>query len=337
VTLAVPARHRYHLLAVNQVQRETENAVSIAFDVPPELKETYRYRSGQFVTVKVPIDDAEHFRSYSMSSAPGLDPHLQVTVKRIPGGLVSSWLHDTIGPGSVLEVSPPAGAFVLDERDHDVAAFAAGSGIVPVFSILKSALANGTGRFSLLYANRDREDTIFAAALDDLGARYTDRFTLVHHLDVERGFVDCGTVAALIRPDQYVFVCGPAPFMAAVEAAAAATGVPSDRVYVERFTPAEDGPSAPVDDIKIVITLGRQTETVQHRANTTILQSARSVGLRAPSSCESGACATCMARLVEGRAELRNNEALTADEIADGWILTCQAVPVTPVVRVIYE
>jgi 3-ketosteroid 9alpha-monooxygenase subunit B len=336
VTGAIPVRHRYHPLAVRGVRRETVDAVSIAFDVPAELEETYRYRAGQFVTLRVSIGGAEHFRSYSMSSAPGLDPHLEVTVKRVPAGLVSNWLHDTVRAGTVLEVSRPAGAFVLEGRDHDVAAFAAGSGITPVFSILKSALGGRVRRFSLLYANRDRDASIFADALDELATRHTGRLALVHHLDVERGFVNCGTVAAQVRPDQAVFVCGPAPFVATVEAAAAASGVPADRIHVERFTPAEGAPSGPVDDITVVITLGRQTETVQHRANTTILQAARSVGLRAPSSCEAGTCATCMARLVEGAAQMRDNEALTPDEIADGWILTCQAVPVTPVVKVVY-
>ena len=334
---SVPVRHRYHPLAVREVRRETVDAVSILFDVPAELEETYRYRAGQFVTLRVSIGGAEHFRSYSMSSAPGLDPYLQVTVKRVPAGLVSNWLYDTVAAGTVLEVSPPAGSFVLEGGDGDVAAFAAGSGITPVFSILKSALAGRVSRCSLLYANRDRGASIFADALDELAARHTGRFELVHHLDVERGFVDCGTVAGRVGPDQVVFVCGPAPFMATVEAAAVARGVPAGRIHVERFTPVGDAPAGAVDDITVVITLGRRTETVQHRANTTILQAARSVGLRAPSSCEAGTCATCMARLVEGGARMRNNEALSPDEIADGWILTCQAVPVTPVVKVVYE
>jgi 3-ketosteroid 9alpha-monooxygenase subunit B len=337
VTVTTPIRHRYHALPVRQVQAETDDAVSIGFDVPIDLVEAFAYRPGQFVTLKVEINGEEHLRSYSMSSVPGLDDDLRVTVKRVPGGLVSNWLNDIVSPGGVLESSPPAGAFVLVDDGHDVVVFAAGSGITPVYSILKSGLFDSTRHFRLLYANRDRDTAIFADELDELAISHADHLTVVHHFDVDKGFVDAAIVVEFLGLDEEVYVCGPTPFMDIVQAAVASQGIPVERVHVERFTPAEQPEAGPIDDIQIVVTLGRQTKTVTHRANTTILQSARAAGLRTPSSCETGTCATCMARLVEGAVEMRNNEVLTPDEVAEGWILTCQAVPVTRAVKVVYE
>jgi ferredoxin-NADP reductase len=337
--VTVPERHRYHALSVRRVQRETADAASIVFDVPDELAPAFSYRPGQFVTLKVNIAGEPQFRSYSMSSAPELDEHLQVTVKRVAGGLVSNWLNDNVTTGCVLDVSPPGGSFVLGDGRHDVVGFGAGSGITPLFSIVKSGLARGGRRFRLLYANRDRAAAIFADELDALADAHPEHFALTHHFDIDRGFVDCATVAAYVGTDSdvEVFICGPPPFMDRAQAAIASRAVPAERVHIERFTPAEEPPAGDVDEMKITITVGGRTATVPHRANTTILHAARSAGLRAPSSCETGACATCMARVVEGAAHMRHNEALTADEVADGWILTCQAVPVTPVVTVVYE
>jgi 3-ketosteroid 9alpha-monooxygenase subunit B len=336
---AVPAMHRHHALRVEQVTRETKDAVSIVFDVPPELDQTFTYRPGQFVTLKLHIDDEDWFRSYSMSSSPGVDGALQVTVKRVPDGMVSNWLNDHVAAGTVLDVSPPAGTFVLADAPRDVVAFAAGSGITPVYSILKAALADGSIDIRLLYANRDRDATIFADELDALAAQHTARFRLVHHLDVDRGFVSCASVHELIGDDRGAdaFICGPPPFMDTVQTALHAAGWPESRIHVERFTPVEETPAGPVADIEVVITIGRETKTVAHRGGATILQSARSAAMRPPASCESGTCATCMARVVEGAVDMRNNEALTDDEVRDGWVLTCQSVPTTRVVKVVYE
>jgi ferredoxin-NADP reductase len=321
------------------VFRETADAVSVVFDVPPHLVEIFSYRAGQFVTLKLCLGGEDQVRSYSMSSSPGIDDDLQVTVKRVPGGVVSNWINDHVVAGTALDVNPPGGAFTLEDGDREVVAFAAGSGITPVFSILKRALAESVSEVRLLYANRDRESAIFAAPLDELASCHSDRFTLVHHFDVDRGFVGCATVTSFLdgAREAETFVCGPAPFMKIVEHALDANHVPSERIHIERFTPADDEPEGDADDIEIVITLGRQTARVAHRANTTILHAARSAGLNAPSSCETGNCATCMARLTEGVAEMRHNDALSPDEVADGWILTCQALPITPVVEVVYE
>jgi ferredoxin-NADP reductase len=306
------------------------------------LATQYRYRAGQFVTVHAMLDGEPYARSYSMSSSPEVDDDLQVTVKRVPDGIVSNWLNDTVAEDTVLDIAPPGGSFVLSDTTDDIVAFAAGSGVTPVISIIKSALATTSRQVRLLYANRDRESTIFANALDGLAADQPDRFDIDHHFDVDRGFIDAEEVTAFLGEarDAHFYICGPGPFMDTVETTLRDLGVDSGRVHIERFTPADPAgaeSSAPPDEIEITATLGTKSVTVAHREGLTVLQSVRGAGLRAPSSCEQGNCATCMARLVEGEVEMRVNDVLTPDEVDEGWILTCQAVPQTPRVAVVYE
>ncbi len=338
-TMAAAARHRYHPLRVQRVIRETPEAQSIVFDVPAELAGAFAYEAGQFITIRAVLDGETHLRSYSMSSSPAVDSELRVTVKRVPGGLISNWLNDTVGEGDVLEVTPPGGSFVLGRGEHDIVAFAAGSGITPVFSILKTALA-ATGRcIRLLYANRDRAVAIFGDELVALTARYPGRLAVEHHEDLVCGFIDRDEVTRVARDarDAAYYICGPGGFMETVEAALRDLGVDQSRVHIERFTPAGEPAAGPADGGTVIIKLGGKTVRAAHRHNSTLLQTARFAGLRVPSSCEGGSCATCMARVVRGHAVMRNNEALTADEVAEGWVLTCQAVPVTPVIEVAYE
>ena len=340
VTWPAAVRERYHALTVKRTVAETDDATSIVFDVPPSLAHAYRYTSGQFVTVRVVVDDEAQLRSYSMSSAPGIDADLQVTVKRVPDGVVSNWLNDKVAAGDVLDVSTPTGTFVLDDSDDDVVLFAGGSGITPIFSIAKTALQSTARNVRVFFANRDRTSAIFGDALDALAG---DRLCVHHHADVTNGFVTADDIVRFAgdRAATY-YVCGPAPFMEIVDTALLERGVARERIHIERFTPAVgepiDEPVAEAEQAEaVVITLGNKTETVAQRGRSTILQSARWAGLKAPSSCEAGHCATCMARVVEGRVEMLNNEVLTDDEVAEGWVLTCQSIPVTPLVKVVYE
>ncbi|WP_051105793.1 ferredoxin--NADP reductase [Parafrankia discariae] len=358
---AVAARHRYYPLRVLRVVTETAEARSIAFDVPSDLTEVFAYKAGQFVTLRLPAGGGTAVRSYSMSSSPVVDAELRVTVKRVPGGLISNWLHDTVGEGQVLDVLPPAGTFVLDRGERDIVAFAAGSGITPVFSIVRTALVSSARRVHLLYANRDRPAAIFGDELDALVKQYPGRLVVEHHEDVARGFVGHADVARVVgaHADAVHYVCGPAAFMDVVAAGLRDTGVSPAQVHIERFTPLDEpaaqldpaaqpdpdlGPPpgegrgvTAMDDIEVTIKLGGRTVTTTHRRPNTLLATARFAGLRPPSSCETGSCATCMARIVQGGAEMRINDALTPDEVAEGWVLTCQAVPTTPVVEVVYE
>ena len=342
-----PPRHHYEALGVKRVIAETDDSVSLVFDVPPAVADDFAYEAGQFVTLRVVIDGETHHRSYSMSSAPAVDDELQVTVKRVPGGVVSNWVCDTLAAGDVVDVSTPTGRFVLTEGDEDVVAFAGGSGITPIFSIIKEALHTTPRRISLLLANRDRPSAIFGDALDALAGDFPDRLVVDHHEDVASGFVGPDDVArAAQRLDRAAFyICGPTGFMDIVEHTLLGDGVDPARIHIERFTPAAPAaePTTPEpvdaadDAISVTITVGNRTETVAQRGSSTVLESARWAGLGAPSSCEAGHCATCMAQVVEGRVEMRKNDVLTPEEVADGWVLTCQSVPVTPVVRVVYE
>ncbi len=336
--------HGFHPLRVRRVVAETTEAISLVLDVPPELEADFAYMAGQFVTFRLMIDGRPVLRSYSMSSSPDVDDELQVTVKRVAGGVVSNWIADAVSAGDTLECTRPAGIFCLRAAGSDILAYAGGSGITPVYSLLKTALATTDRRVHLLYANRDRESAIFTAELDALAERYPGRLGIVHHFDVSGGFVEADAIRshAAATTDPEVFICGPGPFMDLVERTLHEDGIGPERIHIERFTPADLLPEPepePVGDTaatRVEIELDGRVETTVHRPGTTILQTARQLGLTPPSSCEAGNCATCMGRLLEGSAAMRTNNALTDEEVEEGWILTCQAVPNPPSVRVIY-
>jgi 3-ketosteroid 9alpha-monooxygenase subunit B len=339
--------HAFHPLLVRDVVDETADARSLVLEIPDDLTHAFAYRAGQFVTFRLRIDGEPQLRSYSMSSSPDVDDDFRVTIKRVPGGAASTWLVDNVRPGDLLETNCPAGVFCLGAEERDVVAFAGGSGITPIFAIVKSALATTSRRVRLLYANRDTDSIIFAAALDALARRHPGRLEVVHHLDSDTGFLDADAVTAHIADagaGDY-FICGPGPFMTVVEDGLLKPRVDPKRIHIERFTPREDMPAPTAPTVtnehgvatEVTIELDGRVETTSHRAGTTVLQTARQTGLQPPFSCENGDCATCMARLVEGTATMRANNALTDDEVEEGWILTCQAVPDGPSVHVIYD
>lgn len=346
--------HGFHPLCVRRVVAETPEAGSFVLDVPEGLRAAFAYEAGQFCTFRVWIDGSPHLRCYSMSSAPAVDGELAVTVKRVPGGLVSNWMLDNLGPGDEVEATRPAGVFRLAPGAADVVAYSGGSGITPVFSLVKTALATTGRRVRLLYANRDPEAVIFARALDGLAARHPERLQVVHRYDVEHGYVDADAVCSVLPPpgaEADIYVCGPGPFMDVVEAALLDRGVDPGRIHIERFTPGEPdlvleveedaaapaGAGAPgAAATTVTIDLDGRVETTEHRAGTTILQTARQVGMAPPFSCESGSCATCMAQVLEGSVSMHVNNALTDDEVDEGWVLTCQSVPTSATVRVRY-
>jgi ferredoxin-NADP reductase len=237
----------------------------------------------------------------------------------------------------------PQGRFVLDSSERDIVAFAGGSGITPVFSLIRTALAGTGRRVRLFYANRTADSVIFAGLLCGLADEYGDRIAVHHHLDSEHGVVTADALTEFLgdADDGEYFVCGPTLFMDAVEATLRAAGVPSGQVHLERFVTAT--PDALADlageaaTEQVTIELDRRATVAEYRPGNTLLQTARLAGLKAPSSCETGSCGTCIAQVVEGAARMLNNNALTDDEVADGLVLTCQAMPTTKTVRVVYE
>ncbi|MFZ2172912.1 MAG: ferredoxin--NADP reductase [Rhodococcus sp. (in: high G+C Gram-positive bacteria)] len=304
------------------------------------------YRAGQFCTFRVHVDGEELFRSYSMSSAPETDGELMTTVKRVPGGKVSNWLLDNVVEGDEVELTRPAGTFCLRPTEAPLLGFSGGSGITPILSLAKSTLAATDRPVRLLCADRDGDSAIFDAVLSELVERYPGRLTVVRHFDDQRGLLDAAAVQDFVGTDgdADIYLCGPEPFMAMVESALPGPG----KVFSERFgtaaplgetaaepAAASDAPTAELEGT-VTIVLARKKTSVPRKAGETLLESARRAGLSPPFSCEAGNCATCIAKIVEGSATMRVNDALDEDEIADGYILTCQAVPDSVSIKVQY-
>jgi 3-ketosteroid 9alpha-monooxygenase subunit B len=342
---AAPDR-AFHPLRVAAVIAETDEACSLVFAVPPELARTFAYRPGQFLTVRIPSDrDGSVARCYSLCSSPLTGDPLTVTVKQTPGGYASHWIADNIGAGSVLEVLPPAGMFVPSSLDDDFLLLAAGSGITPVMSILKSVLAAGRGRAVLVYANRDERSVIFGAALKELAASAGSRLVVVHWLDVLQGLPEAARLAPLIRPfaRYQIFASGPDQFLSVVREAAATVGVPPRGVRVERFLSLQhnpfDAPEPAAGGIAatLEVTLDGQTRSLEWPAGRRMLDVLIDAELDAPFSCRDGICGACACQVTGGKVEMTNNEVLEEADLADGYILACQSVALTAEVSVSYQ
>lgn len=339
---------RYHALKVRAVTEETHDAKSVVFEVPPELAETFKYRPGQFLTLRLPVLGRHLPRCYSMSSAPTLEAHLRVTVKRVKDGRGSNWVCDHVRAGDRLEVMAPAGVFTPVSLQGDFLLCAGGSGITPVFSILRSALAHGQGRIRLLYANRDERSVIFRDELNALAAAHPARLQVIHWLDSVQGVPSVAQLAELARPwaQAQAFICGPGLFMDAMVSALEKAGMPGEQVHVERFVSLPDeedvaainaaapAPAATVERATVEMELDGEVYTLEVGGTETLLDAALKAGINAPHSCQAGMCASCMCQVVEGEVHLRHNEVLDAKDLAKRWTLSCQALPTTERVKV---
>jgi 3-ketosteroid 9alpha-monooxygenase subunit B len=335
----------YYTLRVADVVPETDEACSLVFDVPPELAAAFRYQPGQFLTLRIPSEvTGSVARCYSLSSSPLTGDQLTVTVKQTQAGYASRWVRANVRPGTQLDVLPPAGMFVPSSLDDDFLLLAAGSGITPVMSILKSVLAAGRGRVVLVYANRDERAVIFGAALKTLAASAGARLLVVHWLDVLQGLPTADGLVPLVRPfaAYQIFASGPDPFLGAVRQAAAAIGVPPRGVRVERFMSLQHNPfDAPEPTAAGVaatleVTLDDETRSLDWPAGRRMLDVLLDAGLDAPFSCREGICGACACQLTSGKVDMMNNEVLEDADLADGYILACQSVALSPEVSVTY-
>lgn len=335
----------FYQVPVAEVIRETGDASSLVLGVPPPLAAAFAYRPGQFVTVRVPSDQTGSVaRCYSLCSSPLAGDPPAITVKRTAGGYASNWILDNVTAGTVLDVLPPAGTFCPPSLDGEFLLFAAGSGITPVISILKSVLAAGRGRVALVYANRDEQSVIFAAELRRLAASAAGRLVVLHWLDSLQGIPAAAALAALARP--YAawepYVCGPDPYLAVVRAALGRLGVPAKRIRAERFlsladNPFEETPAAGGGmTATLSVDLDGVTRTLPWQPGIRMLDVLIDAGLAAPHSCRQGICGACACQLVAGEVEMAHNEVLEAADLADGYILACQSVPLTKEVRITY-
>jgi 3-ketosteroid 9alpha-monooxygenase subunit B len=327
----------FHELRVAGVVEETHDTRSYLLEVPPALAERFRYRAGQYLSFEVPQGAESIVRCYSLASSPERGEPPKVTVKRVPGGRGSGWFHDAVAAGARLRALAPLGRFVLHASDAPLLFFAGGSGITPVVSLIKAALATTRRRLRLFYANRDARSVIFAAELAALAREAPSRLDLIHHLDDAGGFVSAEELRAARAgfEDAEHYLCGPAPFMALVEQTLRATGVGDERIRIERFELPEEhaatgvaaaAPGAELPAV-IVVHLEGRTHRVPYRAGQTILEAARAAGLSPPFACEEAYCGSCAAKRVRGDVALDRNDVFGAQDLEAGWILTCHGRP----------
>lgn len=351
---------KFHTLKIIDIVRETADAVSVAFEVPDNLKQEYTYKQGQYLTLKFFVNGEELRRSYSICSSPVEENELRVAIKKVKDGRMSTYINDKIKVGDSMEVMIPMGNFYTElnpAHKKNYVLFAGGSGITPMLSILKTALKlEPNSTVTLFYGNNDEASTIFKKQIDSIAANNPERLKVYHvlcnapagHSQALQGLMTKEKNIELIKnfvsstTDNEYFICGPGPMMDNVVAALKELKIDETRVHIEYF-------SAPVvadDSKKITPSIVGTTATIimdgdQHTVtledNETILEAALRIGIDAPYACQGGSCCTCRALLEGGKVEMAVNYALSASEVKQGYILTCQSRPTTPNVVVNYD
>jgi 3-ketosteroid 9alpha-monooxygenase subunit B len=340
-------------LQLADVVEETLDARSLVFCVPdgpdaPDIPaDRLRYAPGQFLTLRVPSDRTGSVaRCYSLCSSPFTGDPMTVTVKRTDDGYASNWLCDHAHAGMKIHVLAPSGTFVPKTLDTDFLLLAAGSGITPMMSICKSALAEGSGKVVMVYANRDENSVIFGAALRELAAKYPDRFTVVHWLESVQGLPSAAQLTGLVSPHARhdAYICGPGPFMVAAEEALKAVG--AERIHLEVFKSLESDPFAAVvieeDDshegpATAIVTLDGEKHEVIWPRKAKLLDVLLDKGLDAPFSCREGHCGACAVLKKCGDVDMEVNDVLEQSDLDEGLILGCQARPRSDSVEVTYD
>ncbi|MDP9896502.1 ring-1,2-phenylacetyl-CoA epoxidase subunit PaaE [Variovorax boronicumulans] len=358
----------FHPLRVKAIEPDTHEAVIVSFEVPADLQEVFGFTQGQYLTLRHDIDGQDLRRSYSICA--GLDDgELRVGVRKVRGGVFSNWINASLQPGDTLQVMAPQGRFFVpiepaSARHH--VGIAGGSGITPILSIMKTVLAREpASRFTLIYGNRQLQSTMFKEEIEDLKNRYMTRLVLLHvfsdeHTDSPLGFgvmnrEKIGEFLQSVVPAKridHVYVCGPFQMNDEAEAALLAAGVPEDRIHIERFGVALPSTSSsgqvgavvhepqPGDAKQARITIvrdGLQREITFTEGQPSILDAASAAGLEVPFSCTSGVCGTCRAKCVDGEVRMERNFALDKNEVAAGFVLTCQAHPLTDRVTLSFD
>ena len=364
---AVP---RFHDLTVARVNPEAAGAVAITFAVPAELQERFAFEPGQFLTLRSTIDGQDVRRNYSICSTRsryGSHGELEVGIRPMEGGVFSNWAATQLKAGDTLAVMPPDGRFTIRKpRALHRVGFAAGSGITPILSIIASTLEESdSAKFTLVYGNRRMSSVMFNEALQDLKDKYKNRLTLIHVLSRQaqevpllEGRIDAAKVQQLIdtllpaKSMDEVFLCGPEAMIDAVQGALTSAGVPAERIYSERFTSptlenltpdarraavVQPDPEAPAGQVQLTVLIDGKSQELAMRTDQHVLDVALSAGLDLPYSCKAGVCCTCRAKVLDGAVVMDKNFTLEADEMAQGFVLSCQARPTSDRLVVSYD
>lgn len=355
----------FHTLVVKDLVKETPDAVSVYFDIPGTVQDKYRYKPGQYLTLKVRLEGEELRRAYSLCSSPYVDNTPAIAVKRVAGGRISNYINDQLRIGDEVEVMTPLGNFTTELNEfysRYFVLFAGGSGITPILSILKSVLhGEPASRVCLVYGNKDQDSIIFRNEIDALEGQFADRCQVIHCLENppegwagNAGRLSADTVKELMQSlegnvKQAVhFICGPTPMMASVRQALEHLDVPKESIHIEYFTAKSDDGSKPSPQPsllaaaftgKAAVTVELQGDSYQIQVDQkqTILGAGLEAGIDPPFACQMGICTTCRAKLLEGTVHMDETEGLTNDELDQNYILTCQAHPRSATIKVRYE
>lgn len=341
----------FHALTVSELKKETPNSVSISFQVPENLKSLFAFKAGQYISIKHQSGGKELRRAYSICSSPKSGV-LKVAVKKVEKGIFSEYANNELKAGDTLQVMPPTGKFILEPNLKNYAAFAAGSGITPVLSLIKCTLEEiPQSTFLLVYGNQTIEETMFYNEILELQKQFPNRFNAEFVFSrkeeesakfgrIERSLVNFFLKNKYAETTYEAFyLCGPEEMIDEVSATLKHNGINSKQIHHELFSTAEKGLLVEKHDgyTNVTIFLDDEEETFEMPQTKSILEAALDEGLDPPYSCQGGICSTCIARLKEGKAEMRKNQILTEAEIADGLILTCQAHPTTATIVVDYD
>ncbi|MEL7533260.1 MAG: ferredoxin--NADP reductase [Bacteroidota bacterium] len=334
-----------YLLHIDQIVQESEDAISLHFKQPPV--DRIWYKAGQYLTFRFEIEGQEYIRSYSLSTAPRLDDTLAITVKAVKGGIVSNYLLKNAHPGMEMEASRPLGRFFIEnsvKEQRNIVLMGAGSGITPLYSILRSTLFNEPqSQVNLFYANRQPNSVIFRDELARLERIFRGRFRLAEHFSHSQGRATIDTIATFVQQlpeagSSSFFLCGPEDWMQMVKDGLKRSRIAAENIYEESFAIPEkeqkaqlpaSGPSREVE-----VQVGDQHLRYKVPAGTTILDAGLAQGLEIPHSCKAGTCAACMGRLLSGQISMDNNEALLEFEVEQGKVLVCQSHPETDDVNI---
>lgn len=345
----------FYKLKINDITRETPNAISVSFSVPDELKTNYQFIAGQYITLKLTLDGNEIRRAYSICSSPS-SGELRVAIKEVPNGIFSSFANKNLKVGDVLEVGQPEGNFVFDPNSNNqknYAAFAAGSGITPVFSILKSVLEKEpASTFVLVYGNKSKEDAIFYSQLQEFEQQYNGRF-LVQYVFSQNtnenslsGRINTSTVDIILNEKhkgkvfETYYLCGPEEMIQLVSGNLKDSGVADEQIKFELFTSStiENKEAGTHNGLtKITVIVDGDTTSFEMNQKDTLLDASLKKGIDAPYSCQGGVCSSCLARITKGTAEMKKNSILTDKELSEGLILTCQAHPTSSEIEIDFD